>query len=59
MCVLSVSSPASRRSGAWDRAARCFQALALGVSDKALLQVGAGGSACHAAHVPLALHCSA
>lgn len=30
------------RSGNWERAARCFQALALGVSDKALLQVRGG-----------------
>jgi hypothetical protein len=54
VCV--VCSISARRSGAWDRAARCFQALALGVSDKALLQVGAAGSACYAAHLPL--HCT-
>lgn len=30
------------RIGAWDRAARCFQALALGVSDRALLTLTAG-----------------
>ncbi|KAL4432170.1 hypothetical protein ABPG77_005932 [Micractinium sp. CCAP 211/92] len=33
----------SIRSDNWDRAARCFQALALGVSDKGLLQLFADG----------------
>jgi hypothetical protein len=33
------------RDGAWDRAARCFQAFALGVSDKALLTLTAGKAA--------------
>jgi hypothetical protein len=33
------------RDGAWDRAARCFQAFALGVSDKALLTLTAGKDA--------------
>ncbi|KAL4855688.1 hypothetical protein ACK3TF_003771 [Chlorella vulgaris] len=34
----------SIRSGKWDRAARCFQALALGVSDRSLLQLFGDGS---------------
>lgn len=33
------------RDGSWDRAARCFQAFALGVSDKALLTLTAGKAA--------------
>ena len=32
----------SIRVGAWDRAARCFQALALGVTDRSLLTLTAG-----------------
>jgi hypothetical protein len=38
----------SIRDGAWDRAARCFQAFALGVSDKALLTLTAGKAAASA-----------
>lgn len=48
-CLPPFAPLAPCRSGAWDRAARCFQALALGVSDRSLLQLfadgaGAGGS---------------
>lgn len=49
LCFLPVNVPAclrwcARRSGKWERAARCFQALALGVSDRSLLQLFGDGS---------------
>jgi hypothetical protein len=53
LCFSPVNVPAclpdcprwcASRSGKWDRAARCFQALALGVSDRSLLQLFGDGS---------------
>ena len=40
------------RIGAWDRAARCFQALALGVNDPALLTLTAGKEAVPGGDIP-------
>jgi hypothetical protein len=39
----------ARRAGSWDRAGRCFQAMALGVADKSILALATDNKAAYPA----------